>query len=66
MFTGVGRAPATDQQRSLEESSRLGETVLAMIVARAPLPKILGALCTEIENRTLVSCARFFFLMLTV
>ncbi len=51
MFTGVGRARASDQQRSPEELSRLGETVLAMIMARDPLPRILGVLCTEIENQ---------------
>jgi PAS domain S-box-containing protein len=31
--------------------SRLDETVLAMIMARAPLPKILSTLCTEIEKQ---------------
>ncbi len=51
MFTGVGSARASDQQRSPEELSRLGETVLAMIMARDPLPRILGVLCTEIENQ---------------
>jgi len=50
MFTGVGRAPATDQQSSAEGLSRVDETVLAMIMARAPLSKILAALCTEIEK----------------
>jgi PAS domain S-box-containing protein len=51
MFTGVGRAPATDSQSFPEGLSRLDETVLAMIMARAPLPKILQALCTEIEKQ---------------
>jgi hypothetical protein len=50
MSTGVGRAIAADQS-SPEASSRLDETVLAMIMARAPLPRILGALCTEIEKQ---------------
>jgi two-component system cell cycle sensor histidine kinase/response regulator CckA len=50
MSTGVGRALAADQS-SPEASSRLDETVLAMIMARAPLPRILGALCTEIEKQ---------------
>ena len=51
MFTGVGRAPATDSQSFPEGLSRLDETVLAMIMARAPLAKILQALCTEIEKQ---------------
>src|SRR5713101_1865855 len=51
MFTGVGRAPATDAQSPAEGLSRLDETVLAMIMARAPLPKILSTLCTEIEKQ---------------
>lgn len=51
MFTGVGRAPATDSESFPEGLSRLDETVLAMIMARAPLPKILQALCTEIEKQ---------------
>ncbi len=51
MSTGVGRALAADRQRSPEALSRLDERVLAMILARAPLLKILGALCTEIEKQ---------------
>src|SRR5690349_18406635 len=51
MFTGIGRALATGQQASPESLSRIDETVLAMIMARAPLRKILGALCTEIERQ---------------
>lgn len=61
MSTGVGRALAGDQQRSPEALSRLDETVLAMIMARAPLRRILDALCTEIEGRILASCAQFYF-----
>jgi GAF domain-containing protein len=50
MSTGVGRALAGDQQRSPEALSRLDETVLAMIMARAP-SRILDALCAEIEGQ---------------
>lgn len=50
MSTGVGRALATEQ-RSPEAWSRIDETVLAMIMARAPLCNVLGALCTEIEKQ---------------
>src|SRR5690242_15709939 len=50
MSTGVGRATITDQQSSPEALSRLNETVLAMIMARAALPKILSTLCSEIEK----------------
>ncbi len=50
MSTGVGRAPAKDQLSSPEALSRLDETVLAVIMARAPLPRILATLCTEIES----------------
>jgi two-component system, cell cycle sensor histidine kinase and response regulator CckA len=51
MSTGVGRGHAADQQRSPEALSRLDETVLAMIMARAPLRRILHALCSEIEKQ---------------
>jgi PAS domain S-box-containing protein len=51
MSTGVGRARAVDQQSSAEATSRLDETVLAMIMARAPLTKIFATLCTEIEKQ---------------
>ena len=51
MFTGVGRALATSQQASPEALSRIDETVLAMIMARAPLRKVLAELCTEIEKQ---------------
>ena len=51
MSTGVGRARAADQQSSPEAISRLDETVLAMVMARAPLAKILATLCTEIEKQ---------------
>ena len=51
MSTGVGRARAADQQSSPEAMSRLDETVLAMIMARAPLAKIFATLCTEIEKQ---------------
>jgi two-component system cell cycle sensor histidine kinase/response regulator CckA len=51
MSTGVGRARAANPQGSPEALSRLDETVLAMIMARAPLRRILDALCSEIENQ---------------
>ncbi len=51
MFGGVGRAPATSTQSPAEGLSRLDETVLAMIMARAALPEILSTLCTEIEKQ---------------
>ena len=50
MATGVGRA-SSDQQSFPEGLSRLDETVLAMIMAKAPLAKILRALCSEIEKQ---------------
>src|SRR6266478_257991 len=50
MSTGVGRAPVSEPQSSPEAWSRLDETVLAMIMARAPLPRILATLCSEIEK----------------
>ena len=51
MYTGIGKALTTDRQGSAESLSRLDETVLAMIVARTLLSKILGTLCAEIEKR---------------
>ncbi len=50
MSTGVGKVSSTGQS-SVEAWSLLDETVLAMILARAPLPQILDALCTEIEKQ---------------
>lgn len=50
MYTGVGKALITDRQGSAESLSRLDETVLAMVVARTLLSKILGTLCEEIEK----------------
>jgi PAS domain S-box-containing protein len=51
MFTGIGRALSTGQQASPEALSRIDETVLAMIMARAPLRRVLSVLCTEIEKQ---------------
>jgi PAS domain S-box-containing protein len=51
MATGVGRA-TSDHQNFPEALSRLDETVLAMIMAKAPLNKILQALCGEIEKQS--------------
>jgi len=50
MSTGTGGAPAKEQAIS-EPVSLLDETVLAMIMAQAPLPKILDTLCNAIEKR---------------
>jgi len=50
MSTGTGGAPAREQT-ILEPVSLLDETVLAMIMAQAPLPKILDTLCNAIEKR---------------
>ena len=50
MATGVGKAPV--HPRSLTEPwSDLNETILAMIMAGAPLPKTLEALCVGIEEQ---------------
>ncbi len=49
MFTGVAKAPAMDQH-SLQSLARLDDAVLAMIMARAPISKVLSTLCTEIEK----------------
>ena len=50
MSTGAGGAPAMGQMIS-EPMSLLDETVLAMIMAQAALPKILDTLCDAIEKR---------------
>jgi len=50
MFTGVGRA-SPDQQSSSGALSLLDETILAMIMARTPLPEILDSMCREIEKQ---------------
>ena len=48
MTTGAGKArPAA--QSSEQALPQLDETILAMVMARNPLPEILAALCTGIE-----------------
>ena len=51
MSTGVGGAPAREHPSSPEAVPLLDETVLAMIMAQAPLPKILDTLCDALEKR---------------
>lgn len=51
MSAGVGKAAPAVPQSSVEAWSQLDETVLAMVMARAGLPRILETLCTEIETR---------------
>ncbi len=50
MSTGVKRVAGEDKPEAL---SLLHETVLGMIRAQAPLPKILEILCTDIEKQHL-------------
>ena len=45
----MAKAPAMDQH-SLESLARLDDAVLAMIMARAPISKVLSTLCIEIEK----------------
>jgi len=50
MTTGAGKArPAA--QSSAQALPQLDETILAMVMARNPLPEILAALCTGIETQ---------------
>ena len=51
MSTGVQRASNEDKLELSEALSQLNETVLGMIRAQAPLPKVLGVLCQQIEKR---------------
>ena len=51
MFTGVGRGTSPAPQDSADIRSQLDETILAMVIAHAPLPEILGVLCTALEKR---------------
>ncbi len=52
MSTGVQRAEADENKPGLSEAlPLLTETVLGMIRAQAPLPKILEVLCTHIERQ---------------
>jgi formiminotetrahydrofolate cyclodeaminase len=49
MSTGAQRGTST-AQKSLEALAQLDEKVLAMVMAHAALPKVLEALCTNIEK----------------
>jgi len=49
--TGVGKSSSANPRSSEQAWSLLDETVLAMILARSPLPKILSSLCSEIEKQ---------------
>ena len=51
MFTGVQRTASEDKPTSSGALSLLDETVLGMIRAQAPLPKILEALCAHVEKQ---------------
>jgi len=51
MSTGVHPVSTKETPESLEAFSLLGETVLGLIRAQAPLPEILTVLCTQIEQR---------------
>ena len=58
MSTGVQKASNTDQPRTSPALSLLNDTILAMIMGQSPLPKILAALCTEVEKQhSLMLCS---------
>jgi PAS domain S-box-containing protein len=48
---GVGKVSHKEHKISAEAGSRLDEAILALILARAPLPEILNALCVEVERQ---------------
>src|SRR5260370_1651972 len=50
MATGVQKTLATEQLGTSQALSLLDERVLAMIMGQSPLPKILDALCADIEK----------------
>jgi len=50
MSTGVQKTLATEQPETSQTLSLLGDRVLAMIMGQSPLPKILDALCADIEK----------------
>src|SRR5450631_193312 len=50
MSTGVQKASATEQPGTSQALSLLDDTILAMIMGQSPLPKILDALCANIEK----------------
>jgi PAS domain S-box-containing protein len=51
MSTGVQRASHKDKLELSEALSQLNETILRMIRAQAPLPRVLEVLCHQIEKR---------------
>ncbi len=51
MSTGVQRASNENNLELSEALSQLNETVLGMIRAQAPLPKVLEVLCEQIEKQ---------------
>ncbi len=58
MSTGVQKASNSDQPRTSPALSLLNDTILAMIMGQSPLPKILAALCTEVEKQhSLMLCS---------
>jgi PAS domain S-box-containing protein len=58
MSTGVQKASNSDQPRTSPALSLLNDTILAMIMGQSPLPKILAALCSEIEKQhSLMLCS---------
>src|SRR5208337_903760 len=50
MSTGVQKASAAGQPGTSQALSLLDDTILALIRAQSPLPKILTALCVDIEK----------------
>jgi PAS domain S-box-containing protein len=50
MSTGVQKTLATEQLGTSQALSLMDERVLAMIMGQSPLPKILDALCADIEK----------------
>ncbi len=51
MSTGVQRSASEGKPKSSGALSLLNETVLGLIRAQAPLPKILESLCTHVEQQ---------------
>lgn len=51
MLTGVGGAPARQGLGATGSASSLDQAVLSLVMAQAPLPKILHALCDAIEKQ---------------
>ena len=50
MSTGVQKAAITGQPGAPQALSLLGDRILAMIMGQSPLPRILDALCADIEQ----------------